>query len=61
MERAGALMRLGDRERALEILADGIGRRFLPNTVETWNGHAYPDFAPLFSDPRFRALIKPRG
>jgi tetratricopeptide (TPR) repeat protein len=61
MERAAALMRLGDRERALEILADGIGRRTLPNTVVSWNGHAYPEFAPLLSDPRFRALIKPRG
>jgi TolB-like protein len=61
MERAGALVRLGDRERALEILAEGIGRRFLPDAVAGWNGHAYPEFAPLVGDPRFRALIKPRG
>ena len=61
MERASALVRLGDRERALEILAAGIGQRTLPNTTGSWNGHAYPEFAPLFSDPQFRALIKPRG
>ena len=61
MERAAALVRLSDRERALEILAEGIGLRPLPNTLVAWNGHAYPEFAPLLSDPRFRALIKPRG
>jgi TolB-like protein/tetratricopeptide (TPR) repeat protein len=61
MERAAALVRLGDRDRALEILAEGIGRHFLPNAAHYWDGHAYPEFAPLLSDPRFRALIKPRG
>jgi tetratricopeptide (TPR) repeat protein len=62
MERAAALVRLGDRDRALEILAEGIGRHFLPNAAGYyWDGHAYPEFAPLFSDPRFQALVKPRG
>jgi serine/threonine-protein kinase len=61
MDRAAALVRFGDRERALEILAEGIGRRFLPDAIAGWNGHAHPEFAPLWSDPRFRALIKPRG
>ena len=28
---------------------------------ESWDGHAYPDFAPLFGDPQFKALVKPRG
>ena len=61
MDRAAALVQLGDHERALEILADGIGIHTLPNTTNSWNGQAYPGFARLFSDPRFRALIKPRG
>jgi TolB-like protein len=61
IDRASVLVRLGDLDRALEVLSEGIGRRPLPNTIAGWDGHAYPDFAPLWTDPRFRALIKPRG
>jgi tetratricopeptide (TPR) repeat protein/TolB-like protein len=61
LDRASVLVRLGDLDRALEILSEGIGRHFLPYTAKVWDGHAYPDLAPLWSDPRFQALIKPRG
>ena len=61
IDRASVLVRIGDIDRALKVLSEGIGRRALPNTTQNWNGHAYPDFAPLFSNPRFQALIKPRG
>jgi serine/threonine protein kinase/tetratricopeptide (TPR) repeat protein len=61
MDRASVLVRLGDLDRALAVLSEGIGRRPLPNSTNGWDGHAYPGFAPLWSDPRFQALIKPRG
>jgi tetratricopeptide (TPR) repeat protein len=61
IERASVLVRIGEMDRALMVLSEGIGLRALPSTIAWWNGHAYPDFAPLFSDPRFQALIKPRG
>jgi tetratricopeptide (TPR) repeat protein len=61
IERASVLVRIGEMDRALKVLSEGIGLRAFPNTATWWNGHAYPDFAPLFGDPRFQALIKPRG
>jgi predicted Zn-dependent protease len=61
LDRASVLVRIGDFDRALKVLSEGIGRRTFPNSITNWDGHAYPDFAPLFSDPRFQALIKPRG
>jgi TolB-like protein len=61
IERASVLVRLGDLDGALAILSEGVGRRPLSNLTGWWNGHAYPDFAPLLSNPRFQALMKPRG
>jgi TolB-like protein len=61
MERASVLVRLGDVDRALEVLAEGLGRGAIFNATMGQDGHAYADLAPLWSNPRFRALIKPRG
>ncbi len=61
LDRASVLVRLGDVDRALEVLSEGIGLRALPKSTEGPDGHAAPDLAPLFRDPRFQALIKPRG
>jgi DNA-binding winged helix-turn-helix (wHTH) protein/tetratricopeptide (TPR) repeat protein len=61
LDRASVLVRIGDIDRALKVLSEGIGLRAFPNSTTSWDGHAYPDFAPLFSDPRFQALVKPRG
>jgi hypothetical protein len=61
IERASVLVRIGDIDGALKVLSEGIGLRAFPNSTTSWDGHAYPDFAPLFGDPRFQALIKPRG
>jgi len=61
LDRASVLVRIGDLDRALKVLSEGIGLRAFPNSTTSWDGHAYPDLAPLWSNPRFRALIKPRG
>jgi len=61
LDRASVLVRIGDIDGALKVLSEGIGLRAFPNSTTTWDGHAYPDFAPLFSDPRFKVLVKPRG
>jgi tetratricopeptide (TPR) repeat protein len=61
LDRASVLVRIGDLDRALKVLSEGIGLRAFPNSTTSWDGHAYPDLAPLWSDPRFQALIKPRG
>jgi hypothetical protein len=61
LDRASVLVRIGDRDGALKVLSEGIGLRAFPNSTTSWDGHAYPDLAPLFGDPRFQALIKPRG
>ena len=61
VERASVLLPLGDVEKALEVLSEGIGRWALPNTATGMDGHAYPYLAPLYGDPRFQALIQPRG
>ena len=61
LDRASVLVRIGDLDRALKVLSEGIGLRSFPNSTTNWDGHAYPDLAPLSSDPRFQALIKPRG
>ena len=61
LDRASVLVRISDFDGALKMLSEGIGLRTFPNSTTSWDGHAYPDFAPLFGDPRFQALIKPRG
>jgi TolB-like protein len=61
MERASALVRLGDLQRALDVMADGLGPAAINNSFWGQDGHAYPDLAPLWTNPRFRELIKPRG
>jgi len=61
IDRASLLVRLGDLERALEVMTEGLGRGAIANSNWGQDGHAYPDLAPLWSNPRFRALIKPRG
>ncbi len=61
IDRASVLVRLGDLERALEVLSEGLRRGAIPSSGWGQDGHAYPDLAPLWSNPRFRALIKPRG
>jgi TolB-like protein len=60
IDEAGVLVRLGDLDDALQVL----GRRrgdpiFLGTTGE--DGHGALELVPLWSDPRFQALIKPRG
>jgi hypothetical protein len=61
LDRAGAHVAMSDREGALAILAEGLSRGLIPGSRWGNDGHARPDLAPLWSDPRFRALIKPRG
>lgn len=61
LDRASVLVRLGDVDGALEVLSEGIGRRALASTTSGWDGHAYPDLAPLWGNPLFQDLIKPRG
>jgi hypothetical protein len=61
IDRASVLVRLDDQERALEVLSEGLGRGAIYNTTLGQDGHAYPDLAPLWDNPRFRALIKPKG
>src|SRR2546426_6662852 len=46
-------------QRALDVFADGLGRGAINNSIWGQDGHAYPYLAPLWSNPRFRALIKP--
>jgi len=60
IEGAGVLVRLGDLDGALEVLTGrlGIDPAFLAREQD---GHADPELAPLWNDPRFRALLKPRG
>jgi hypothetical protein len=45
----------------VRVLADGLSRGLIFDGVWGNDGHARPDLAPLWSDPRFQALIKPRG
>lgn len=61
IDRASALVRLGDLDQALEVLSQGIGKRSLPDATNGWDGHANPYLAPLFGNPRFNSLIRPRG
>jgi len=61
LDRASVLVRISDIAGALKVLSEGIGLRAFPNSTTSWDGHAYPDFAPLFGDPRFQALVKPKG
>src|SRR2546425_12158065 len=61
IERASALVRLGDLQRALDVMAGGLGRAAINNSFWGQDGHAYPEPAPLWNNPRVRAPIKPRG
>jgi hypothetical protein len=61
LDRASALVRMGDLEAAVRVLADGLSRGLIFDGVWGNDGHARRDLAPLWSDPRFQALIKPRG
>jgi len=61
LDRASALVRMGDVESALAVLTEGLTRGLIWDSVWGNDGHARPDLAPLWSDPRFKSLIKPRG
>jgi len=61
LDRASALVRMGDVESALAVLTKGLTRGLIWDSVWGNDGHARPDLAPLWPDPRFKALIKPRG
>jgi hypothetical protein len=61
LDRASALVRMGDEESALAVLTEGLTRGLIWDSVWGNDGHARPDLAPLSHNPRFQALIKPRG
>ena len=61
LDRASVLVRMGDVETAMVVLTEGLTRGLIWDSVLGNDGHARPDLAPLWHDPRFRALIKPRG
>src|SRR5207249_854127 len=42
LDRASVLVRIGDIDRALKVLSEGIGLRAFPNSTTSWDGHAYP-------------------
>ena len=60
LDRAGVFLRLGDKDTALDILSEGLTRGLIPDSRWGNDGHARSDLAPLWSDPQFLALIKPR-
>jgi hypothetical protein len=61
LDRAGVFVSMGDREGALAILSEGLSKGLIFDSRWGNDGHARPELAPLWSDPRFRGLIKPRG
>jgi TolB-like protein len=61
IEAADVLLRLGDLDGALEVLAGRLGTDPIYLGFRGHDGHADPELAPLWNDTRFRALIKPRG
>jgi hypothetical protein len=52
---------MGDVESALAVLTEGLTRGLIWDRVWGNDGHARPDLAPLWHNPRFQELIKPRG
>ena len=60
LDRAGVLLRLGDRNAALDILTEGLSKGLIPDSRWGNDGHARVDLAPLWSDPRFVGLVKPK-
>jgi tetratricopeptide (TPR) repeat protein len=61
LDRASVLIRMGDLESALDILGEGLSRGLILDSRWGNDGHSRAELAPLWPDPRFRALIKPRG
>jgi tetratricopeptide (TPR) repeat protein len=61
IEAADVLLRLGDLDGALEELAGRLGTDPIFLGFRGHDGHADPELAPLWGNPRFRALIRPRG
>jgi tetratricopeptide (TPR) repeat protein/TolB-like protein len=60
LDRAGVFVAMGDRERALATLNETLSRGLIWDSRWGNDGHARLDLTPLWSDSRFRALIKPR-
>jgi TolB-like protein len=61
LDRASALVRIGDVDGALAVLTEGLTRGLIWDSVWGNDGHARPDLAPLWHDRRFQQLIKSRG
>ncbi len=61
LDRASALVRIGDLEGALAVLREGLTRGLIWDSVWGNDGHARPDLAPLWHDRRFQQLVTSRG
>jgi hypothetical protein len=61
LDRASALVGIGDVEDALAVLTEGLTRGLIWDSVWGNDGHARPDLAPLWHDRRFQQLITSRG
>jgi TolB-like protein len=58
IEEAGVLVALGDQDGALEVLGRRVGVPLFISSDQ--DGHATPELARLWNDPRFQRLIAPR-